>query len=140
MPTQLALCFDDVPVSCEVQQKYHAIAPCLAGQISPQKQARILDISYHKVTRWIREFRDKGLPGLFPTSEFPREPYTPERVIVTLVYFKCCAPKASCFELARYWKRDRIQASSLHSQDFTRAFFLLAIPGVPSTYSLSYPE
>jgi hypothetical protein len=41
------------------------------------------------------------MPGLFPHTEFAREPYTPERVIVTLLYFKCCAPKASDRELAR---------------------------------------
>jgi hypothetical protein len=27
MPTQLALSFDAVPVTCEVQQRYHSIAP-----------------------------------------------------------------------------------------------------------------
>lgn len=41
------------------------------------------------------------MPGLFPASEYPREPYTPERAIVMLVYFKCCDPRASDRELAR---------------------------------------
>lgn len=27
MPAQLALRFSDVPVDCEVQERYHAIAP-----------------------------------------------------------------------------------------------------------------
>lgn len=39
--------------------------------------------------------------GLFLATEFPREPHTPERVIVTLLYFKCCVPKAGDRELAR---------------------------------------
>src|SRR5687767_10981428 len=41
------------------------------------------------------------MPGLFPDTHFPREPYTPERIIVQLIYFKCCAPKAGDRELAR---------------------------------------
>jgi hypothetical protein len=41
------------------------------------------------------------MPGLFPATQYQREPYTPERVIVTLLYFKCCAPRASDRELAR---------------------------------------
>jgi hypothetical protein len=32
---------------------------------------------------------------------YPREPPTPERVIVALLYYKCCAPSASDRELAR---------------------------------------
>jgi hypothetical protein len=31
MPTQMALSFDVRPVTCEVQQRYHSIASCLAG-------------------------------------------------------------------------------------------------------------
>jgi hypothetical protein len=30
-----------------------------------------------------------------------REPYTPERIIVSIIYFKCCVPKAADRELAR---------------------------------------
>jgi hypothetical protein len=41
------------------------------------------------------------LPGLFPSAHFPHEPQTPERVIVLLVYYKCCVPAASDRELAR---------------------------------------
>jgi|SRR5215204_160519 len=101
MTAQLALRFDEVPVTDQTQARYHAIAPCLAGKLSAVEQARLLNLSYQKVTRWLRDFRQRGMPGLFPASEFAREPYTPERVIVTLLYFKCCAPRASDRELAR---------------------------------------
>jgi putative transposase len=101
MPTQLALSFDVVPVTCEVQQRYHSIAPCLAGISTPAEQAQALNLGYSTVTRWLRQFREKGLPGLFPETQYPREPYTPERVIVQLIFFKCCAPKAGDRELAR---------------------------------------
>jgi len=46
MPTQLALHFDEVPISCPAQQRYHAIAPCLARRSSPSGIARQLDVSY----------------------------------------------------------------------------------------------
>jgi hypothetical protein len=39
--------------------------------------------------------------GLYPAFEYSREPYTPDRAINLLVYFKCCAPRASDRELAR---------------------------------------
>jgi len=101
MPTQLALSFDAVPVTCEVQQRYHSIAPCLAGISTPAEQAQALNLGYSTVTRWLRQFREEGLPGLFPETQYPREPYTPERVIVQLIFFKCCAPKAGDRELVR---------------------------------------
>src|SRR5262245_34470762 len=101
MPTQLALSFDAVPVTCEVQQRYHSIAPCLAGISTLAEQAQALNLGYSTVTRWLREFRDKGMPGLFPETQYPRDPYTPERIIVQLIFFKCCAPKAGDRELAR---------------------------------------
>ena len=101
MPTQLLLRFSDVPVTCDVQDRYHSIAPVLAGQASVTQQAHVLNLTYQTICRWLRDFRERGMPGLFSASEFPREPYTPERVIVTLLYFKCCAPKASDRELAR---------------------------------------
>ncbi len=41
------------------------------------------------------------MPGLFPSTDYPREPQTPERVIVALLYYKCCVPSASDRELAR---------------------------------------
>jgi hypothetical protein len=34
MSTQLVLPFNDVPVTCPVQRRYHIIAPLLAGQSS----------------------------------------------------------------------------------------------------------
>lgn len=101
MPTQLALAFEAVPVTCEVQARYHSIAPCLAGVRTPAEQAQALNLGYSTITRWLREFREEGMPGLFPATHYPREPYTPERVIVQLLYFKCCAPKAGDRELAR---------------------------------------
>lgn len=82
MPTQLALRFSDVPVSCEAQERYHAIALCLAGKLSTIEQAQALSLSYSTVARWLRQFRNEGMPGLFSASEYPREPYTPERAIV----------------------------------------------------------
>jgi transposase len=99
--TQLALRFDEVPITDKTQARYHAIAPCLAGKLSAADQARLLNLSYQKITRWLRDFRHRGMPALFPQTEFVREPYTPERVIVTLLYYKCCAPRASDRELAR---------------------------------------
>ncbi len=101
MTTQLTLSFDEVPLTCPVQKRYHAIAPCLAGRLAPADQAAALNLSFHTITRWLHQFRDKGMPGLFPAGHYPREPYTPERVVATLLHFKCCAPSASDRELAR---------------------------------------
>lgn len=101
MPTQLALRFEDVPVTCPVQERYHAIAPCLAGSKTPAEQAQVLHLGYSTITRWLREFRTHGLPGLVPAPTFAREPYTAEKVIVVVLYFKCCVPTASDRELAR---------------------------------------
>jgi transposase len=101
MPTQLALSFDAVPVTCPVQQRYHSIAPCLAGVSTPAEQAETLNVSYSTITRWLREFKEKGMPGLFSETQYPRGPYTPERVIVYLILVKCYAPKAGDRELAR---------------------------------------
>jgi transposase len=101
MPTQLPLRFDDVPITCPVQERYHAIAPVLAGRVTPIDRARVPSVSYATVMRWISEFRDKGMPGLFDQTQFPRRPTTPEKVVVLLVFYKCCAPKASDRELSR---------------------------------------
>lgn len=101
MPKQLSLRFADVPVTCPAQKRYHAIAPCLAGQLTASQQATVLNLSYRTVHRWLQQFRTDGMPGLFPAAEYPREPQTPERVIVMLVYYKCCVPSASARELAR---------------------------------------
>jgi hypothetical protein len=35
MATQLTLRFEEVPLTCEVQARYHAIAGCLAGKKTP---------------------------------------------------------------------------------------------------------
>jgi transposase len=97
MPEQLLLPFDEIPITCPIQQRYHAIAPCLAGKISSLERARTLNVSYGTIMNWLHRFREKGMLGL----DHSRQPYTPERVIVLLLYFKCCAPKASDRELAR---------------------------------------
>lgn len=101
MSVQLRLPFEDIPVTCDVQARYHAIAPCLAGKAQPRQQAQLLNLSYSTVSRWLKQFREEGIPGLIPGCSGGREPYTPERIIVSLIYFKCCVPKASGRELAR---------------------------------------
>jgi DNA-binding NarL/FixJ family response regulator len=68
---------------------------------SAEEQADTLGLSYSTVCRWLRQFREEGMPGLFPSTDYPREPQTPERVIVAMLYYKCCAPSASNRELAR---------------------------------------
>ena len=101
MTIQPMLPFADVPVTCQTQAKYHAIAPCLAGAAEPKQQAKLLNLSYSTVSRWLRQFREEGMPGLFSFAGDGREPYTPERIIVSLIYFKCCVPKAADRELVR---------------------------------------
>lgn len=101
MTIQPMLPFADVPVTCEVQARYHAIAPCLAGQTQPKQQAKLLNLSYSTVSRWLKQFREEGMPGICSSAGYGREPYTPEKIIVSLIYFKCCVPKASNRELAR---------------------------------------
>lgn len=101
MSIQPLLPFEDVPITCPTQARYHAIAPCLAGKVEPRQQARLLNLSYSTVSRWLKQFREEGIPGLFPASCHGREPYTPEKIIVSLIYFKCCVPKAASRELAR---------------------------------------
>lgn len=101
MSIQSMLPFEEVPITCPTQAKYHAIAPCLARQIEPKQQAKLLNLSYSTVSRWLRQFREDGMQGLFPASGYSREPYTPEKIIVSLIYFKCCVPRVSDRELAR---------------------------------------
>src|SRR5262249_9103651 len=84
-----------VLMKCPSHAKFNnaiiTIAPCLAGISTPAEQAQALNVGYSTVTRWLREFREQGMPGLFPETQYPRERYTPERVIVQLIFFKCCA-------------------------------------------------
>lgn len=101
MTIQPLLPFAEVPVTCPTQAKYHSIAPCLAGQVEPKQQAKLLNLSYSTVSKWLKRFREDGMPGLCPAGNYHREPYTPEKIIVSLIYFKCCVPKASSRELAR---------------------------------------
>jgi hypothetical protein len=53
MPTQLTLAFDVVPITREAQQRYHSIAPCLAGVSAPAEQAQALNLGYSTITRWL---------------------------------------------------------------------------------------
>jgi hypothetical protein len=39
MTTQIALRFDQVPITCPVQERYHTIAPWLAGLRTPAEAA-----------------------------------------------------------------------------------------------------
>jgi len=61
MSVQLALRFDEVPITCETQKRYHSIAPCLAGRRSAEEQADALGLSYSAICRWLRQFRDEGI-------------------------------------------------------------------------------
>ncbi|HYE73010.1 MAG TPA: helix-turn-helix domain-containing protein [Blastocatellia bacterium] len=101
MPQQLSLSFDEVPLTCAAQERYHAIAPILAGKLKTGEQAARLDLSYRQVAEWLRKFRTQGLAGLIAARAGKREPYTPERIVVSLLYWKCLAPSASSRELAR---------------------------------------
>jgi transposase len=89
------------PSLAKPEQRYHSISPCLAGKRSAEEQADALGLSYSTICRWLRKFREEGMPGLFPAVEYPREPQTPEHVIVTLLFYKTRAPRASDRELAR---------------------------------------
>jgi hypothetical protein len=70
MPTQLAISFDAVPDTCEVQNattpSHHAWP---SGRGSEQEQA--LNIGYSTVSRRLREFREKGIPGIRSTGPTP---------------------------------------------------------------------
>lgn len=83
-----------------MQERYHAIAPVLSGNVSSFERAKQLNVSYSTVTRWLARFREDGMPGLFP-GQFTREPYTPEKVVVSLLFYKSCLPGVSYRELAR---------------------------------------
>ncbi len=74
MSIQPLLPFEDVPVTDPTQARYHAIAPCLAGKVQPRQQAQLLNLSYSTVSRWLKQFREEGMQGLFPASGFSREP------------------------------------------------------------------
>ena len=74
MSTQLAFPFADVPVTCPTQRRYHAIAPLLAGHSSIAEQAQALNLGYSTVSRWLREFRERGMSGLFPAHQYSRNP------------------------------------------------------------------
>ena len=84
MSVQLALRFDEVPITCETQQRYHSISPCLAGKRSAEEQADALGLSYSTVYRWLRRFWEEGMPELFPATQYSREPQTSEHVIIIL--------------------------------------------------------
>jgi hypothetical protein len=86
------------------RQDRHAIAPrdgAIFDEGARREFRSSIIIDSDSETRWLREFREQGMPGLFPATQYPRNPYTPERVIVQLIFFKRCAPKAGDRELAR---------------------------------------
>jgi transposase len=70
-----------------------------------------LNLGYSTITRWLREFRDKGMPGLSPEAQYPREPYTPERLIAQLIFIQLVRyqepsePQALRLEMARLSKQ-----------------------------------
>jgi hypothetical protein len=90
MSLQLVLRFDEVSITCAIQQGYHSIAPCLAGKQSAEKRADAPELSYTAPWSMVAAVPRAGLPGLFPATDYPREPHTPEQVIVILLYYKCC--------------------------------------------------
>ena len=57
--------FSEVPVSYEAQERYQTIAPCLASKLSAAEQSQALSLSDSTVARWLRQFRNQGMPGLF---------------------------------------------------------------------------
>ena len=57
MSIQLVLRFDEVPITCEIQQRYHSIGPCLAGKQSAEEQADALGLAYSTLCRWLQQFR-----------------------------------------------------------------------------------
>ena len=85
--------FDEVPITCPAQERYHTIAPILSGKCSPAEQAVRLNLGYSTVTRWLRQFREEGLPGLFPANQYSRGPYTTERVIRATAPFQMLRPE-----------------------------------------------
>jgi hypothetical protein len=124
MPQQLSLAFDEVPITCPVQGRYHAIAPVLADKLTARAQAAHLNLSYGQVAAWLREFRTHGLAGLATARPSRREPYTPERIVVSLLYWKCCAPRASRRRPAtgcatRRWRHCWSATSSGANREFT---------------------
>jgi len=80
----------------------------------PFQRAAELNLSYSTVTRWLARFRENGMRGLFPATQISRQPYTPEKVIVSLVFYKTCVHSISDRELARVMQN--IHHVSLHHE------------------------
>ena len=80
----------------------------------PFARAAELNLSYSTVTRWLARFRENGMRGLFPAAQISRQPYTPEKVIVSLVFYKTCVRSISDRELARVMQN--IHHVSLHHE------------------------
>jgi hypothetical protein len=49
MTTQRALRCDEVPLTCEVQARYHSIAGCFVGKKTPAQLAAELNLGYSTV-------------------------------------------------------------------------------------------
>jgi len=86
----------------------------LSGKVVPFARAAELNLSYSTVTRWLSRFRENGMRGLFPTAQISRQPYTPEKIIVSLVFYKTCVRSISDRELARVMQN--IHHVSLHHE------------------------
>ena len=78
----------------------------------PFAGAAELNLFYSTVTRWLARFRQNGMRGLFPAAQISRQPYTPEKVIISLVFYKTCVRSISDRELARVMQS--IHHLSLH--------------------------
>src|SRR5215470_5449240 len=117
MSIQLALRFDEVPVTCETQKRYHSIAPCLAGISTPAEQAQALNLGYSTVTRWMREFRERHarpLPG-DPVSTCPLHTGARHRTIDLFQMLR--AESGGSRTGPRHSPPNRTSASSPHRQD-----------------------
>ena len=67
---------------------------------SAEEHADAIGLSYSAVCRWLRKCREEGMLRLFPATDYPREPQPPEQVIVTLLFYRTCASRASDRESA----------------------------------------
>src|SRR3982750_2789385 len=75
MPIQLALQFDDVPVTCEVQRRYHILVPVLAGRSSRSPSRHKLSTSATPPSpAGCISSVPKGCPGCFLSRTMPVGP------------------------------------------------------------------
>jgi transposase/transposase InsO family protein len=102
MPEQLLLPFEEMPIaSYRSQNRYQPLKPILGEITSEQEQTHALNLFYGTITNWLWQFREERMRKSCEQQHHKREPYTPERVIVAILYFKSCVPKISDLELTR---------------------------------------